>query len=112
MGRYPVAQMLSNREDAMTMNFFFSAFKEMSCVISPKWFMSLDADNYSNAWRGVFMVNKTQKFVSAWHLDRTQRKTPTKHMNDKQEQIRLYHHLSILSNEHNKLNFELHCKTC
>ena len=70
--------------------------------------MSLDADNYFNAWRGVFIANKTQNFVSAWHLDRTWRKKLTKHTKDKQEQITLYHHLSILLNEHNKLNSELH----
>ena len=54
----PVAWILSNREDAMAINSFFTALKEACGIILLTWFMSDDADNYFNAWRGVF-TNKT-----------------------------------------------------
>ena len=54
----PVAWILSNREDAMAINSFFTVLKEACGIILPTWFMSYDEDNYFNAWRGVF-TNKT-----------------------------------------------------
>ena len=47
----PVAWMLSNREDAISLIPFFAAIKGSSGVVSPSWIMSDDADNYFNAWK-------------------------------------------------------------
>lgn len=49
----PVAWLISNREDAAVLRQFFSKIKEQCGDISTNVFMSDDADNFFNGWKGV-----------------------------------------------------------
>ena len=57
----PVGWMISNREDSIALIEFFKSIKIVCGNITPKWFMSDDAEQYFNAWRGVCSENKTSK---------------------------------------------------
>ena len=49
----PVAWTISNRENATILTEFLKAIKKRLGSLSPKWFMSDDAQQYFNSWKGV-----------------------------------------------------------
>ena len=76
----PVAWMISNREDMMALLPFFEAIKRTCGDIAPKWSMSDCAEQYFNAWKGVFDVSQTNKLVCIWHIHRAWRKALREHI--------------------------------
>ena len=51
-----------------------TAIKQMTGILkSPRWFMSDDAEQYFNSWKGVFGAEGTIKLLCAWHVDRSWR---------------------------------------
>ena len=63
----PVAWAISNREDTPHITEFLSAVKGRVGDISPKVFMSDDADQYYKPWCTVMGANSTKKLLCAWH---------------------------------------------
>ena len=59
----PIGWMISNREDTTALCAFLNAIKTACGIIEPEWFMSDDAEQYFNAWKGVFGGNKTRKVL-------------------------------------------------
>ncbi len=97
--------MISNREDAMALNTFFTAMKKVCGDIETLWFMSDDAEQYYNAWKGVFKVTNTRKILCTWHVHRSWRKSIHEHIKDKENQIQVYHSLCVLLQEKNEPEF-------
>ena len=69
--------------------------------------MSDDADNYFNAWKAVFGEGDTKKILCTWHIDRAWRKALVETVRDKEDQIKIYHQLSILLNERDEAKFRV-----
>ena len=101
----PVGWMISNREDSIALIEFFKSIKIVCGNITPKWFMSDDAEQYFNAWRGVFSENKTSKLLCVWHIHRAWCKALHDHIPDKQDQSNVYHMLCVLLQEHDESKF-------
>ena len=55
-----VGWMISNKEDAAVIWQFLLKFRQRCGDIHTKVFMSDDADNFYNAWKGVFTVAETK----------------------------------------------------
>ena len=70
--------------------------------IEPLWFMSDDAEQYFNAWRGVFSSMKTRKLLCVWHIHRAWCKALREHVGSKDDQIGIYHTLCVLLQEHDE----------
>ena len=66
----PVAWAIANREDVTMLVEFLKAIKKRTGHLKPQWFMSDDANQYFNAWKGVFGGDETTKLLCAWHVDR------------------------------------------
>ena len=101
----PVAWMISNREDAMALNVFFTTIKNACGMVTPKWFMSDCAEQYYNAWQGVFDTTETTKVICIWHVHRAWRKSLREHIEIKEEQIHTYHMLCTLLQERSEAQF-------
>ena len=95
----PVAWLILNREDAAVLNQFFSKLKVRCGDISTNVFMSDDADNFFNGWKGVFTVTNTRKLICSWHVDRSWRKGLHTHVSVKSKQAEVYHQLRVLLGE-------------
>ena len=50
----PVAWAVANREDATILVELLKSIKERTGPLQPRWFMSDDANQYFNAWKGIF----------------------------------------------------------
>ena len=74
-------------------------------AITPKWFMSNDAEQFHSAWTSIFGGNP-QKLLCTWHVDRTCRKSLSK-VTDKQCQISVYHTLLVLLEERDVERFDV-----
>ena len=61
--------------------------------------MSDDAENFYNAWRGVFTTTNTKKLLCAWHIDKSWRKGIQCHVSNKAKHESVYHVLRALLNE-------------
>ena len=70
--------------------------------------MSDDADQFFNAWSCVFGKNDTKKILCSWHVDRSWRKAILQHINDKETQIQVHHHLRILLTERVESQFRVY----
>ena len=103
----PVGWMISNREDAMDLFTFFTAIKKACGNIAPQWFMSDDAEQYFNAWKGVFDTSQTRKLLCNWHVHRAWRRGINEHIKDKEDQIEVYHGLCVLLQERTEANFRV-----
>ena len=57
-----------NREDSVALIEFFKSIKIVCGIITPKWFMGDDAEQYFNVWREVFSKNKTSKLLCVWYI--------------------------------------------
>ena len=82
----PIGWMISNREDTAALRAFLNAIKTACGIIEPEWFMSDDAEQYFNAWKGVFGGNRTRKALCVWRIDRSWCKALHDHIKDKEEQ--------------------------
>ena len=102
---YPVGWCLSNREDQFVLQHFFNAMKEKIGDITPKWFMSDDAEQFYNAWRAVFGC-VDNKLLCTWHVDRAWRDNLTL-IKDKQTQVQVYHNLRLLLEKTETNKFEI-----
>ena len=84
---------------------FLKAIRERTGPLQTCWFMSDDANQYFNAWKGVFHDKETKKLLCAWHVDRAWRTALNQHVNTKQSRIEIYHQLRILLMENEEAQF-------
>ena len=91
---YPCALCISNGEDFFVLDQFFKAIKEKIKSITPKWFMSNDADQFYNAWRSVFGPAEN-KLLCTWHVDQAWRQK-LHLISDKTTQATVYRNLRVL----------------
>ena len=103
----PVAWAISNREDTLHITEFLSAVKSRVGDISPKVFMSDDADQYYKSWCTVMGVNSTKKLLCAWHVDRAWRKGLARHIQDVHTRLEVYHQLRVLLSVREETQFRL-----
>ena len=103
----PVAWAISNHENTLHITEFLTAVKGSVGDLSPKVFMSDDADQYFNSWCTVFPSQDTIKLLCAWHVDRAWRKALSQHISDFQTRIEVYHQLRVLLIEPQELTFRL-----
>ena len=101
----PVAWAIANREDVTILVEFLKTIKERTGPIKTRWFMSDDAYQYFNAWRGVFDTNGTTKLLCAWHVDRAWRTALNQHVMNKQSRVEIYHQLQLLLMENEEPKF-------
>ena len=59
-------------------------------------FMSDCAEQYYNAWFGVFGTHNSKRLLCIWHVDQTWRTALNEHIPNRQERIEVYHQLCIL----------------
>ena len=103
----PVAWAISNREDVTLLVQFFKAIEKRTGSLTPLWFMSDDAQQYFNAWSGVFNTNGTKKLLCAWHVDRAWRAALNDHVTNMQTRVEIYHQLRILLMENEERIFRV-----
>ena len=103
----PVAWLITNREDASAVRQFLLKVREKCGDIDTKFFMSDDADNFYNGWKGVFSVSKTKKLICAWHVDKSWRSGMQQHVKTSSKQAEVYHHLRVLLQEGSEGGFRL-----
>ncbi len=66
---FPVAFMLSNREDQLIQEVFFRALKEKFGPIDAEFFMSDDDPKYYNAWiKEIAPSKEPKKLLCTWHV--------------------------------------------
>ncbi|GFT60214.1 uncharacterized protein NPIL_71501 [Nephila pilipes] len=85
---FPVAFILSNRQDSKALSLAFVAIKEY-VSISPKVMMNDDTESFSNAWRTVFGVPE-KRLLSTWHVDRSWRRNISRLIKKPEIQIEAY----------------------
>ena len=77
----PVVWVITNREDATMLVEFLTAIKNVTGVLkAPRWFMSDDAEQYFNSWKGMFGAEGTIKLLCALHVDRAWRNALKEHV--------------------------------
>ena len=103
----PVAWAISNHENAVHITEFLTAIKKSTGDLSPKVFMSDDADQYFNSWCAVFSSQSTKKLLCAWHIDRAWRKGLSQHISEFQTRIEVYHQLRVILMETQEVTFRL-----
>ena len=96
---------ITNREDVTLLVEFLRAIEKNTGPISPHWFMSDDAPQYFNAWKGVFSTPETKKLLCAWHVDRAWRTALNEHVLNMQCRIEIYHQLRVLLMEGDESKF-------
>ena len=100
-----VAWAIANREDVTMIVEFLKCIRDRTGSIKPQWFMSDDANQYYNAWKGVFGAKETTKLLCAWHVDRAWRTAINQHTTYKHSRVEIYHHLQVLLMENNEGKF-------
>ena len=96
---------LSNREDALVLEQFFRAMKQKTGPITPKWFMSDDAEQFLTGWISAFGPVQ-HKLLCTWHVDRAWRQKIQSLVKNKETQCAVYRNLRLLMEEQNEHNFE------
>ena len=87
---------------------FLTAIKQRIGVLKPtRWFMSDDAEQYFNSWKGVFGAEGTTKLLCAWHVDRAWRNALKEHVTTKEAQLEVYHQLRVLLMENEESAFRV-----
>ena len=102
-----VCWIISNREDAAVIRQVLLKVKAKCGDIETRIFMSDDANNFYNAWRGTFPVGITKKLLCAWHLDKSFRAGLQKHVRSKTKQVEVYHQLRVLLRESEESSFRI-----
>lgn len=95
---YPTAWCLTTREDQELVQLFFGSIRQKTGLISPRWLMSNDADQFFNAWRLVFS-DSPHKLLCTWHVDRAWRGAIGNKIVDKNLQCKVYHSLRTILEE-------------
>ena len=103
----PVVWVITNREDALLLLEFLKEVKKRTGPLTPQWFMSDDADQYFNAWRGVFGENGTIKILCSWHVDRAWRAALHEHITDTKNKVEIYHFLRLLLTKNQESDFQV-----
>ena len=103
----PTAWAITNREDVTLLVEFLRAIEKNTGPISPNWFMSDDAPQYFNVWKGVFSTPETKKLLCAWHVDRAWRTALNEHVLNTQCRIEIYHRLRVLLMEGDESKFRI-----
>ncbi|GFT37205.1 MULE domain-containing protein [Nephila pilipes] len=85
---FPVAFILSNRQDSKTLSLAFVVIKE-HVNISPKVMMTDDTESFPNAWRTVFGVPE-KRLLCTWHVDRSWRRNISKLIKMPEIQVEAY----------------------
>ena len=67
--------------------------------------MSDDADQYFNAWQGVFEGSDTCNVICVWHVHRIWRKAIKEHVVLKEDQVTIYYLLCTLITEREEAKF-------
>ena len=67
--------------------------------------MTDDAEQYWNAWVGIYGPNTTKQLLCKWHIDRAWRKALQEHIANKEDKIRIYHFLQVLLSDFEKSTF-------
>ena len=103
----PVAFMICNREDEVSLAAFFCAIKARlapGTSYCASHVMTDDASQYYNAWTSVF--GSAVKLLCTWHVDRSWRKAIKQHVAQVEDQIEIYHMLRSLLQELNEQDFQ------
>jgi len=101
----PVAWAITNKEDTNVLIQYLTAVKERVGNISPRIFMSDDADAFYNAWKSVF--GESRRLLCFFHVDHAWRKKLNELVKDKQELLEVYHQLRALLTESDKAKFHV-----
>lgn len=88
----PVAWMISNREDEISLKKFLVALQERTGPIIAKYD---DAEQYYSSWNQIYGGNP-KKLLCSWHVDRAWRVNIRNKVSDLQKQVQVYHHLRTL----------------
>ena len=103
----PVCWIISNREDSAVIRQVLLKLKQSCGDIHTKVFMSDDAENFYNAWRGVFTTSCTKKLICSWHIDKSWKRGILSHISNKTKHKEVYHHLRVLLEEGDEASFRL-----
>lgn len=102
---FPVAWCISTHIDTNSISKFFDVIKNNVGNISPKWFMSDDADQFYNAWIKCFQ-GSPNRILCIWHVLRAWKNNlRTLKDHDKEEEI--YHELKVMMDETDQNKFEI-----
>ena len=99
---YPIAWCISNCEDEVVINKFYSSIKEKAegtSNLCPKWIMTDDAEQFYTSWVSVF-GNMPHKLLCSWHVERAWRANLSK-VKCQGAKSRVYHALKTLLDEVN-----------
>ena len=93
------------REDGCALTQFFKSLKKRTGDITPNVLMTDDAEQYWNAWVGIYGPNKIKTLLCKWHIDRAWRKALQEHIANNEDKIRIYHFLQVLLSDCEKSTF-------
>ena len=102
-----VAWAIANREDVTLLVEFLKVIEKRTGPLQLHWFMSDDAQQYFNAWKGVFGAKGTTKLLCAWHVDRAWRSALHEHVSNKRTRVKIYHQLKVLLMENKESAFRI-----
>ncbi|XP_071500312.1 uncharacterized protein [Diadema antillarum] len=103
---FPVAWLISNREDRVVLTAFLRRIRDIVGEVAPKWVMTDDAEQYFNAWISVF-AHRPSKLLCMWHVDRAWRGALRTHISGNVElQSSVYKALRCLLDEPDVVKFE------
>ena len=94
----PVAWMISNKEDAVTLCEFLKPLQERTGSMITKYFMSDDAEQYYSSWNHIYGGNP-KKLLCTWHIDRAWRVNISSMIRDNKKHIAVCHQLCTLLEE-------------
>ena len=103
----PVAWCLANRTDSTVLMEFLKPLKERAGSIKTEVFMSDMAENFFNAWIGIFGRCDTKHLFCVWHVDKAWRKGLNLHIKNNEDRIKVYHCLRVLLQETDEASFQL-----
>jgi hypothetical protein len=101
MGLGKVSLWHGNREDVTLLVEFLKAIRKRTGPLQPRWFMSDDANQYFNAWKGFSRLAEQ----CAWHVDRAWRTALNQHVHTKQSRAEIYRQLRMLLMENEEAKF-------
>ena len=103
----PVLWAISNRQDTDTITAVLKAVETRSGCVTPKWFMSDDAQQFFNAWEAVFGAEGCKKVLCAWHVDRSWRRALNNLVLNVTNRLEICYHLRVLLQERNEADFRV-----
>ena len=102
---FPVAWCISTHIDTNSMSKFFDVIKDNVGNLSPKWFMSDDADQFYNAWIKTFQ-GSPNRILCIWHVLRAW-KNNLRALKDHDKEEEMYHELKVMMDETDQNKFEV-----